>query len=182
MSEILNLFTKVIEMFKAFDLPLLGMNLYELLFILTIVWFIIRVISSKFFKNIITSAYQDTEFYKDKQFEEDVKNAIYRSNVAQEAKERTQDVRFERDVQNVLHRRDVEVEANSRSADIKFDRDVNNVIYRRKVKAAANEKEKDARFNREVKEVLFRKDVLREAEDIDKMRNSRRIKIDYLDD
>lgn len=85
MSEILDLFSQVIEMFKAFDLPLLGMNLYELLFILTIVWFIIRIISSKFFKNIITSAYHDTEFYKDMQHEAEVQRVIHNTEIRAEA-------------------------------------------------------------------------------------------------
>lgn len=88
MSEILELFTKVIEMFKAFELPLLGMNLYELLFVLTIVWFLIRVISSKFFKNVITSAYHDTEFYKDMQHEAEVQRVIHNTEIKAEANDR----------------------------------------------------------------------------------------------
>ena len=91
MTEILNMFSQVIEMFKAFEFPQLGMNLFEILRTLFVVWVLITVISSKFFKNAITSAYHDTAFYKDMQHEAEVQRVIHNTEIRAEANDRIQE-------------------------------------------------------------------------------------------
>ena len=88
MSSILGIFTQVINMFKSVNLPLFNMSLYDLISVLVLVWVLLQVIFSKFFKNIIHSVYENTDYYEQAKFENDVKKGMYRRNVNTEINNR----------------------------------------------------------------------------------------------
>lgn len=69
MSSILNIFTQVFSILENIELPLFGLTLFDLLKSMFLIWALVNVFMSKFFKSAISSVYETSQM----KFDRDVK-------------------------------------------------------------------------------------------------------------